>query len=265
MSERRPPRNLRDVSHLFLSGSQKAHSSAPRSIVSIWLVVSDASLNRAHLAAGVAAAFARQGMCVSLLEVCSSLPNVGYYFGAEPAAYLAPVLDRGRLVSGVWNGEIRFCVSADANALERYEGDELPPSVPHVIIAAFPHPRERDAARVLASLQRATAALSGIGAAVPVPPDAIVAAGCGQSAQRAGALTAGMRDAFPQAAVFLVTDDPGAPRANEADERFVVATDLRASWARRTPPVERIFNELAGGLLQVVSQRRRKAAHAANG
>jgi len=267
MPERRSPRTLRDVSHLFLSGTEPARRAAPRSTVCVWIAVVGASLNRAHCAAGVAAAFARQGMCVSLLEVCRGLPNIGYYFGMEPAAYLAPTLDRSELVSGVWNGEIRFCFSADEAAFERYHGEDLPPGAPHAIVVAFSYPPERAAARFLAGLRSATAAVSDEGTALGQrPPDAIIAAGCRESAGRARALTAGMRDAFPHAAIFLLGDGGDAGRAGDADEGLVVPADLRASWARRLPPVDQLFGELAAGLLQVVSLRRRKGSgYAANG
>jgi hypothetical protein len=265
MSERRSPRKLRDVSHLFLSESQKTPRAIPRSTLSIWIAVVGGSLNRAHFAAGTAMAFAHHGMCVSLLEVCGDLPNIGYYFSMEPPAYLAPVLRRTELVKGTWNGAVRFCFSADPVALERYEGDELPPTASHAIIMAFSYPRERDAASYLAKLQGAMAVFSYDEPGTVKTPDAIIAAGCQESAGRARSLTAGMRDAFPHAAVFLVTDDRGAGHAYEADERIVVPVDLRASWARRVPPSDRIFGEIASGMLQIVSQRRRRRpGHAAN-
>jgi hypothetical protein len=266
MPERRSPRRLRDVSHLFLSGSQEAHRASPRSTVCAWLVTVGGSLNRAHLAAGTAAAFARLGMCVSLLEVCRSLPNIGYYFGMEPAAYMAPVLRPRELMGGTWNGAVRYCFSADPGAFGRYRGDELPPVVPHVIIAAVSCPRERDEVRFFADVRGAAAAVSDEGSAVAGSPDAVIAAGCRDAEPRVRELTARMRDSFPQASIVLVTDDSGVSREGEADDRYLLPIDIRASWARRVPPADTIFSELAGGLLQVVSQRRKRATgHAANG
>jgi hypothetical protein len=267
MAERRSPRKLRDVSHLFLSrGGTAAHGEPRRVSVTIWLAVAGASTNRAHLAAGLATALSRQGMCVSLLEACAGLPNIGYYFGMEPAAYLAPAIDRAGLESGTWNGSIRFCFSANLRSFARYQGNALPPGVPHAIVAAFSHPREREAARYLAALAGAATALAGEGERSGGAPDAIIAAGSGASAEQAQALTAGMRDAFPEAAVFLAADDPGAVRSSAADGMFVLPGDLRCSWARRVPPADRFFDELAAGLLQVVGQRRkREGGHAANG
>ena len=261
MTERRSPRTLRDVSHLFLSSGASAHCEPRRGSASIWLAVAGASMNRAHLAAGTAMAFAREGMCVSILELSGSLPNVGYYFGMEPAGYLAPAIDRTALVSGTWNEAVRYCFSEDLASFERYRGEALPPGAPHALLAAFPCPRERDAARFLEALSGTMSVLDDDGLRAGRAPDAIVAAGCGENAGRARAFLAGVRDAFPSAAGVFVTDDPGAGRGSEAEERLTVPGELRSSWGRRMPPAEAFFGELAAGLLLVVSQRRRKAMH----
>ena len=261
MPERRSPRTLRDVSHLFLSNGDSAHHEPRRGSASIWLAVAGASMNRAYLAAGTAAAFARQGMCVSILELCGGLPNVGYYFGMEPAGYLVPAIDRMELVSGTWNEAVRYCISANLASFERYRGEAPSPGAPHVLLAAFPCPSERDAARLIAALPGAASVLDDDGLRTGRAPDAIILAGCGEGAGRVRAFSAEVRDALPNAAIVLVTDDPGAGRGSEADESLAVPGDLRSSWARRMPPADQFFGELAAGLLLVVSQRRRKAMH----
>lgn len=231
----------------------------------VWLAVAGSSLNRAHFAAGTAAAFARNGMCVSMLELCDSLPNIGYYFGMEPAAYLAPASDRRALVSGIWNGSVRYCASANLASFTRYRREPLPSGVPHAFVAAFPCPREPDEARLRAALPIATAAVDDGGLGPGRAPDAIIAAGCGGSAGRARAFSTGMREAFPGAVIVLVTDDPGSCRGSDADENLIVPGDLRVSWARRMPPADQFFGDLVSGLLLVVSQHRRKGmSHAAS-
>ena len=265
MPERRSPRRLNDVAHLFLSGAGTASHGAPRSPAGIWIAAAGASMNRAHFAAGMAAAFARQGVCVSLLELCDNLPNCGYYFGMEPPGYLGPAIDRTSLVSGTWNGAVRYCLSANLASFERYRGEALPIAAPHAIVVAFSYLHEREPGGLLAALQGAAAVLTESGERT-CPPDAIIAAGCGALARRARTLAMGMRETFPQTAIFLVTDDRRTGLASEADENFTLPRDFRLSWARRVPPVDRFFGELAAGLLQVISQRhRRGAGHAANG
>ncbi len=264
MLERRSSRSLRDVSHLFLSQSRPMRSETPRGTACVWLAAADASPNRAHCAAGVAAAFARQGMRVSLLEVCGNLPTIGYYFGMESDEYLSPALDRAALVSGEWNGTVRYCFSASLSSFRRYREKEPDCEAPHAIVVAFPYPRRSSASSFLSALRDASAVLAGDGRPEGCSPDAIVVAGGAACAERIGACAAGMRDAFPRAAGFFAAN-VSVREAGEF-ERLALPDDMRRSWARRMPPVDPWFDDLAAGLLQVVSLRRRgRAGCAAKG
>ena len=255
MPERRLSRSLRDVSHLFLSESRPARTEACRGTACVWLAVADASLNRAHFAAGMAAAFARQGMRVSLLEVCGNLPTIGYYFGMESAEYLSPALDRAALVSGSWNGAVHYCFSGSVSSFGRCRGEEPDRAAPHAIIVAFPYPRRRNAAPFLAALRAASAVYTGEAAPGGCPPDAFIVAGSGEGAGGIGACAAGMRKAFPRAAGYFAANH--SVREALAFERIVLPDDMRRSWARRIPPEDPWFGELVAGLLQIVSLRRR--------
>ena len=255
MPERRSSRSLSEVSHLFLSGSRPARGEGRGGSVCVWLAVADAGVNRAFCAAGLAAAFARHGMGVSLLEVCDGLPTIGYYFGMERADHLAPVLDRAALLSGSWNGAIRFGFSASASALRAFPGPDAGCAAPHAIVAAYRHPLRRSAAPSLAALREISAALAGDAAPGAFQPDAIVVAGSAAGSGRAGNCAALVRELFPRAAGFIVADR--AVREAGAFERIPPPDDLRRSWARRIPPVDPWFDDLASGLMQVVSLRRK--------
>jgi hypothetical protein len=263
MSERRSPRTLRDVSHLFLSGGASERHEPRRGSVCVWIAVAGPAMNRAHFAAGTAAAFARQGMGVSLLELCDGLPNIGYYFGMEPAAYLAPARDRSAVVTGVWNGSIRYCASANSASFEQRCAEPIPSVGAQALLAAFPCPRERDAEHAIAMMAGATAGFNTGSLSSDRKPDAVIAAGCGESIGRAWAFSAGARKAFPNAAIVLITDDPDSCRRSEVDEKIVVPRDLRSSWARRMPPMEPFFGDLAYGILLMVGQQRRRGMHGA--
>jgi hypothetical protein len=255
MPERRSSRSLRDVSHLFLSVSRPARTETRCGTACVWIAAADASVNRAHLAAGLAAAFARQGIGVSLLEVCGTLPTIGYYFGMESGEHLAPALDRAALVRGSWNGAVDFCFSARVSSFEGCRaGWPDRAAAPRAVVAAFPYPR-RNAVSLLGALREASAAAAGTNAPGGCPPDAFVVAGAGDDAGRLGACAAGMRKAFPRAAGFFVADR-SVPEA-EAFERIPPPDEARRSWARRMPPGDPWFDEFAAGLLQVVSMRRR--------
>jgi hypothetical protein len=255
MPERRSSRSLRDVSHLFLSESRPVRSEAPRGTACVWLAVADAALNRAHFAAGLAAAFARQGTRVSLLELCGNLPTVGYYFGMESAEHLSPALDRAALVSGAWNGTVRYCFSASLSSFRGYLAHEPDRAVPHAIVVAFPYPRRLSAAPFLSALRDVSGVLRGEAAPDGCPPDATIVAGGAEGAERIGDCVTGMREAFPGAAGFFAANV--SMREAGAFERLALPVDLRRSWARRMPPVDPWFDDLAAGLLQVVSLRRK--------
>lgn len=255
MPERRSFRNLRDVSHLFLSEARPARSEARTGTACVWLAAADASLNRAHFATGVAAAFARQGMRVSLLEVCGNLPTIGYYFGMESADYLSPALDRASLTSGLWNGAVRYCYSARVSSFRGYVGKEPDRAAPHAIVVAFTYPRLRSAAPFLSALRDVSAVLAGDASPGGCPPDATIVAGGAEGAGRIGACVAGMQEAFPRAAGFFAANV--SVREVGAFERIMLPGDMRRSWARRIPPADPWFDDLTAGLLQVVSLKRR--------
>jgi len=259
MPERRSSRSLRDVSHLFLSQSRPARSAGGAGTVCVWLAAADASPVRAHLAAGLAAAFAREGMRVSLLEVCGCLPAIGYYFGMDGAEYLIPVLDRGAIASGSWNGAVDYRFSSSVAPLGGRRADEPSRGTPRAIVAAFQYPGGTCASPFLSELRRVCAEIAGGGAPGPGGlPDGILLVGHAASAPRLQACMAGLEEAFPRAACFCASNVP--VRNAGAFERLPLPEDMACSWPRRAPPAGPWFDDLAGRMLQVVSMRRRGVA-----
>ncbi len=258
MPERRSSRTLRDVSHLFLSQSRPARSASGAGTVRVWLAATDASPARAHIAAGLAAAFAREGVRTALVEVCGCLPAVGYYFGMDGAEYLLPVLDRGALVGGSWNGAVEYRIAAGIVPLAGCRFDDPARGFPRAIIAAFQFPRGTGAGRFFEALERITAGIAGGAAPEAGSPDAILLTGGAEGAPRLKGSMAELERSFPRAACFLASD--AFSRGAGAFEHLSLPEDMRRSWPRRTPPADPWFDELAGRILQVVSMRRRGAA-----
>jgi hypothetical protein len=267
MPQRRSPRTLRDVSYLFLSGGEStAARAARRSEAVIWIAAVGSSVNRAHLAAGTAVACAKEGMQVSLMEVSRSLPNVGYYFSMEPVDYLTPAIDRSRLVSGLWGDGVRCCFSAKLSSFLRYTGEALQQDASHAVVAAFSYPASAVAARFCAELRIAVAALSDRSGRGECVPDCIIIAADGPNAARARGLLSDLRAIFPHAVFFFMASGSDCGRAIDADESLLLPKELRCSWARRMPPGDHFFSELATSIFQILSLRRRRAVgHAANG
>jgi hypothetical protein len=260
MPQRRSPRTLRDVSHLFLSGSESAGTRGiPRSEAVIWIAAVGASANRAHLAAGTAAACVGQGMCASVMEVGASQPTIGYYFGMEPREYLAPAVDLSTLVSGVWEDRVRYCFSAKLSSLARYQGTALRPDMAHAIVVAFSAPPAGAFSRFVPALRVAAAAVGDHrGPGAPLPDCIIIAADRRHTVQ-ARALLSDLRETVPHAMFLFAASGIDRARVVEADDSLHLPAALRESWARRMPPRDRFFDELVTGVFQMLSLRRRKA------
>lgn len=261
MPQSKSPRKLGDISHLYLSTrASQPHPERPRAEAVIWLGVVGGSVNRAHLAAGVAAAFARQGIFVTLLEACRGLPSIGYYFGMEPADYLAPALERKRVVGGLWNDAVRFSTSADPRSLGGCRPDPVPPALPHVMMVAFSlEGGSRDEA-FLSALPEQMAPYGGSGERDAGRPDAVILAGEAPESLAAARLPGRVRELFPEVLVFqiLLRIERSGGGAAEALE---IPRSLVSSWPKRVPPLEPFFNDLASNLLQRLSQRRRRAVN----
>ncbi len=261
MPQSKSPRKLGDISHLYLStGASERRPERSRAEAVAWLGVVGGSVNRAHLAAGLAAAFARQGIFVTLLEVCRGLPSIGYYFGMEPADYLAPALERRRVAGGLWNDAVRFSTSADPRSLRSWRPGPVAATLPHVMIAAFSlEGGSRDEAFLLALPER-IAPFGGSGERDAGRPDAVVLAGEASESLAAARLPGRVRALFPEALVLqalLGIERSGGGTA----EALEIPRSLVSSWPKRVPPAEPFFNDLASNLLQRLSQRRRRAVN----
>ena len=259
MPQSKSPRKLGDISHLFLSTrDSESPLKGRRAEAVIWLAALGRSVNRAHLAAGLAAAVSRQGIFVSLLEVFRGLPNIGYYFGMEPADYLAPSLERMKVLGGSWNDSIRYCFSADPRPLGRWRPDAAPPTLSHALMTAFSYPGGVRGEALLCELRGVIAQFAESGRAGAAAPDALILAGGGPRALADEGLVARLRELFPEVLIFRAWQGSGASLGG-ADERIELPASLASSWARRMPPADPFFNDLASNLFQVLSQRRRRA------
>lgn len=264
MPTRRHPRTLHDVSHLFLSsGASAATRGEGRSEAVVWIAAAGRSANRAHLVSGAAAAFAAQGVVVTVCEEADNLPNVGYYFGLEPADYLAAALDRRALVAGFWNGAVRFVSSPSIEALARRGGEAPPAQRHHVLVAAATVP-PGGAARAGSALERIAGAHSACPRERPVRPDAIIVASPAEGGSHAGEIAAAFRGRYAES-LLVFLGRAGTPRPVCADECVALPADLEASLPRRTPPGDPLFGELAALLLQRIGSRRRRNADVAGG
>jgi hypothetical protein len=253
-------KRLEEISHLFLS-SRESNAGIPGGSIeaALWLVIADRECNRAFIAAGVAEALSTLGIRCTLLEIGKGLPNVGYYFALEPADYLAPTLNRSRVVAGLMDTRVRFAYAARPGLLEPCRENETASDAPHVIAAAFRCPRGDGVSPLLSGVAAASGRFSAREKTVDGrEPDGIVvfvdscATGKGRDA------VTSMRASYPDAALFIAARAPveRTPDGASADVSF--PSDLHHEWGKRTPSKNLFFADIVTQYLQVVSNRRKK-------
>jgi hypothetical protein len=256
MPSNEKPRNLQDVSHLFLSGGRSRVKRPAQVEAVLWLVSIGPGGNRAFLAAGCAAAAAARGVHVTLIEIGRGLPNVGYYLALEPKVYAAVSVDPSHLLTGSAGPRLRYASSAGIDPLDRYDPFDDEPVSPSLTIVAFDYAVGR------------WIAVKGANHRLPARggrPDALCCfGGPDDRIEREEALR-DLRREYPEAFMLDLAEHPVAERGGTADETFAVPAHLASSWPRRLLPEDPFFDDIVSTLLQVLSYRRRRTEGHATG
>ena len=100
-------RQLKDISHLYLSGraaAKPAWQASTRRRLRVGVLSNGPAAAKAEVCANLAVQFARLQQRTLVLDLDASLPNVGFHLGLEPRAYMAhlwsdagPGVERGLL------------------------------------------------------------------------------------------------------------------------------------------------------------------------
>ena len=245
--QERRPRDLHDISHLFLSSAAPAASTAcARALVAV-AGVGDGPW-RAFTAAGLARALAAAGLDVTLLETGRALPNAGYYFALEPAAYLRPVLDPRAVVSGPGDGSIRFHYARDQLRLPLPPREGQVPGRARIVLFAFDRSAAGERSAVPARFHDLLCAASeqergsGDAGERTARRVALVTAGPDSDDGYLGRMQRSFEDAFPGAPCFPIQ-----------------GAEVPAGIARRSPPSLELFGGIAAQLLQRLARGREEA------
>lgn len=250
MPTRDKPRNLQDVSHLFLSRGKRTGQSGGRVEAVLWLVSAGRGNNRAFMASGCAAAAAAKGLHATLIEIGEGLPNVGYYFSLGASVYAAPSVDPSRLVTGSVEPYLRFVSCAGAEALDQYDLGMITDDSPHLLLIAFEWGIEH---RIVEDIGRRWMPAHG------GHPDALCAFGGADSRIDRKALFDSMRKGGRETFILDLVKGHMVEESAVADETFSVPDRLVSSWHRRAAPEDRFFDDIVSNILQVLSHRRRRA------
>ncbi len=245
------PRNLRDISHLYISASRKRPESEGGGPPALVLVVSlEAGPLRAWLSAGLGAAFGSAGARVVLLETGPGQPCAGYYFALPPGRYLRPVLDGEAVVEAGTQAGVTAFYSRNPSRLRlpALSGvRETRAGEPHVILVAFDRPAVSEGGgvrRLLDSIR------SPSGEAWWRDLPAFILLTSQARDPGTGELPAGFGDLFPAAPVLMV--HPGGSGSGAAGrlEDCPLPAGILEGLAMRRPPVSTFFSGLAAEILQ---------------
>lgn len=237
------PRDLRDISHLYLSKHDEKGEGAAGSVALVLLASLGGSPLRAWLAAGLASTFAAQNASVTLLDAGRSLPNAGYYFALAPDRYLRNALDPDAVVEMDTGGGVRCRCSRDPGLLEYRAGPPAPGL--HVILAAFDW-RGKGIHGLLDSFPEE------IPAFLLTVSDSYPGSG--------GGIVRELADTFPGIPALALF--PGGDREWAGGiEPSPFPAEMLEALSRRKPPVSEFLTGLAGEILQRLGSRKRGAAH----
>lgn len=96
----RGAQRLRDISHLYLSSSNKVRPSAnvPQRRLRLGFATIGDGLAKVDLCANLAVQYARLGRRTLVIDLDPALPNIGFRMGVAPELYLAHLLPKPRAV-----------------------------------------------------------------------------------------------------------------------------------------------------------------------
>jgi hypothetical protein len=246
MQQGQRPRNLRDISHLYLSTSrgEGVEETGPSAMVALASI--EGGPLRAWLSAGLAAAFVSQGASVKLLDAGRSLPNAGYYFALSPELYLRPVMDEKAVVEADDGGGIRVMSARDPSLL-RY-GDDGTGTGLNVIMIAF----EWDGVDFPDGSRRLFDSLP-----PGLPVFLLTVSDCYPVA--AEGISRTFREIFPGAPVMALFPS-GKEERRGGLEACPFPAGILTGLSRRMPPVSSFLTGLSGEILQRLASCKRGAA-----
>jgi hypothetical protein len=238
------PRDLRDISHLYLSKKNEKGEAAAGSIALVLAASLGGGPLRAWLSSGLAVAFGSQNIAVTLLDTGPGLPNAGYYFALEPDHYLRPVLDEKAVVEIDAGRGVRVLSTRDPDILKNpgngYAGGT------RILLIAFEWPGSVGAAglRGLPGLREDLSAF-------------LLTVSDYGSAGGEGILRA-FEELFPGGPALALFPGEGKTPAGSI-EPCPFPVEMLEGLSRRKPPVSTFLTGLAGEILQRLGSRKKGA------
>jgi hypothetical protein len=254
------PRNLRDISHLYLSSSHVPGEAEAGPSALVVIASLEGCPLRAWLSSGLAAAFGSQNASVTLLETISGLPCAGYYFALRPDRYLRPVIEPGAVVEANTGGKVGVLCARDP-ALLRQPGIGYAAG-PRILLFAFDWPGSTGNAGLRVLLD-SVPALKESGGWEGLPAFLLTL-----SDRYPGATEEILREfdsLFPEGSALALFPGREVPGGEDTEEMRGIEpcpfpVEMLEGLSRRKPPASAFLSGLAGEIFQRLGSRKRGAA-----
>jgi hypothetical protein len=255
------PRNLQDISHLFLSSAaSKKEAGRGTARALIFLTFPAGGPWRAFFSAGFASAMTTLGLDVELIETGRSLPSAAYYFGMNAAGYLDPVIRPDTVVMLQVGPSLGFRYAQNPSLIKPSEGMKNLPGRAKVMLFAFEAERgiefETSVAGTAAECLGVSMERSGKGFSMGVPAG-LVTYGSPGGRGDIKRVEMDFETFFPESPTWRISTEKEKPRPDKKVsiivEHIYIPGGVMDGLARRSPPSSVFFVDIASMMLQRLS------------
>jgi len=256
-------KQLEKVTKLYLSNgeveSRREDTPSKYAEAIIWLASSGKRFNRAFVSAGLAESFSRMGLNVTLIEASPRLPNIGYYFSLEPEDYLLGTIDENHFFVGYWSDSLQYAFGHDISLFFRCVDRFVPQGFPHLVFLSFPIPSGNTEQGFIFDLRRLSRSLLSHGGDGTLGiPDLIFVAGENEEDETCGVFIDNVRKTFQEPLIHQAVLSSGVDGMVASDRSIHLSSEIFFGSQRRVPPRLREFDEMATGILELISTRRKR-------
>jgi len=255
-------KSLEKVTKLYLSHTDSSINTRrvqqKRKCSVVWVIFYGNSINRAFFSAGLAFAMSRNGVSVSLVEVASTLPNIGYYFSLKPEDYLMLTVDETYIYSGRWSEKLEYAFGRDYSALFKLRDRLFHSEAPHLLMLSFSVVGEFLSREDVFRMRRLCEHLVDDGQRHIGVPDLIVIVSNQDDISATQVIIGSMRELFDSSIFCHAVVNRGEVEDSTVVNSISIPYRNAMGDSMRIPPNDIRFQELAIGFLEIIGSKRKK-------
>jgi len=262
MSTSKKLKSLEKVTKLYLSHGDSSvsthHVERKRKCSIVWVVFHSDSINRAFFSAGLASAMSKRGVSVALVEVASTLPNVGYYFSLKPEDYLMLTVDEKYIYSGRWSERLEFAFGRDCSALFKLRDRLFHSEAPHLLMLSFSVVGDSLSREDVFYMRRLCEHLLDDDQDHIGVPDLIAIVSNKDDISATQVVIGSMRELFDSSIFCHAVVNRGEGEDGIIADSIPIPYRSAMGDSRRIPPDDTRFQELAISFLEIIGTKRKK-------